>query len=74
MFLVFNKQKIYSYVVALSTVVALFIIVATITNKSEEIIQMMSQAKLLPIYSVETEEPKMIKMEFKKSIIWIRMK
>ena len=58
MFLVFNKQKIYSYLVALSTVVALFIIAATFTNKSGEIIQTMSQSKLLPIYSVDTQEPK----------------
>ena len=58
MFLVFNKQKIYSYLGALSTVVALFIIAATFTNKSGEIIQTMSQSKLLPIYSVDTQEPK----------------
>ena len=58
MFLVFNKQKIYSYLVALSTVVALFIIAATVTNKSGELIQTMSQAKLVPIYSVQTDEQK----------------
>ena len=58
MFLVFNKQKIYSYLVALSTVVALFIIAATFGAKSGELIQTMSQSKLLPIYSVQTEEPK----------------
>ena len=58
MFLVFNKQKIYSYLVALSTVVALFIIAATIGNKTGELIQTMSKPKLLPIYNVQTEEPK----------------
>ena len=58
MFLVFNKQKIYSYLVALSTVVALFIIAATVTNKSGELIQTMSQAKLVPIYNVQTDEQK----------------
>ena len=58
MFLVFNKQKIYSYLVALSTVVALFIIAATFSNKSGELIQTMSQSKLVPIYNVQTEEPK----------------
>ena len=58
MFLVFNKQKIYSYLVALSTVVALFVIAATFTNKSGELIETMSKSKLLPIYNVQTDEPK----------------
>lgn len=58
MFLVFNKQKIYSYLVALSTVVVLFIIAATFSTKSGEIIQTLSQAKKLPIYCVDTTEPK----------------
>ena len=58
MFLVFNKQKIYSYLVALSTVVALFIIAATVGNKTGELIQTMSKSKLVPIYNVQTEEPK----------------
>ncbi len=58
MFIVFNKQKIYSYLVALSTVVVLFLVAATFTNKSGEIIETMSQAKKLPVYSVETSEPK----------------
>ncbi len=34
MFIVFNKQKIYSYLVALSTVVVLFLVAAIFTNKS----------------------------------------
>lgn len=58
MFLVFNKQKIYSYLVALSTVVALFVIAATFGNKSGELIQTMSQSKLVPIYNVQTNEQK----------------
>ena len=58
MFLVFNKQKIYSYLVALSTVVALFIIAATVGNRTGELIQTMSKSKLVPIYNVQTEEPK----------------
>ena len=58
MFIVFNKQKIYSYLVALSTVVALFIIAATFGTRSGELIQTMSQSKLVPIYNVETDEPK----------------
>lgn len=58
MFIVFNKQKIYSYLVALSTVIVLFFVAATFTNKSGEIIQTMLQAKKLPIYNVDTNEPK----------------
>ena len=58
MFLVFNKQKIYSYLVALSTVVVLFIIAATVGNKTGELIQTMSKSKLVPIYNVQTEEQK----------------
>lgn len=58
MFIVFNKQKIYSYLVALSTVIVLFFVAATFTNKSGEIIQTLSQAKKLPIYNVDTNEPK----------------
>lgn len=58
MLLVFNKQKIYSYLVALSTVIVLFFVAALFTNKSGEIIATMSQTKMLPVYCVETEEPK----------------
>ena len=58
MFIVFNKQKIYSYLVALSTVIVLFFVATTFTNKSGEIIQTMSQAKKLPIYNVDTNEQK----------------
>lgn len=58
MFLIFNKQKIYSYLVALSTVIVLFFVAAIFTNKSGEIIQTMSQAKKLPIYNVDTSEAK----------------
>lgn len=58
MFIIFNKQKIYSYLVALSTVIVLFFVAASFTNKSNEILQTMSQSKMLPVYSVETNEPK----------------
>lgn len=58
MFLIFNKQKIYSYLVALSTVIVLFFVAAIFTNKSGEIIKTMSQAKKLPIYNVDTSEAK----------------
>lgn len=56
MFLIFIKQKIYSYLVALSTVIALFIIAATFSNRSGELIQTMSQLKIVPIYNVQTED------------------
>ena len=58
MFIVFNKQKIYSYLVALSTVIVLFFVAASFTNKSGEIIETMSQVKKLPVYCVETSKPK----------------
>ena len=58
MFLVFNKQKIYSYLIALSTVVVLFVIAATLGNKSGGLMPTTSQLKLVPIYNVETNESK----------------
>lgn len=39
MFIVFNKQKIYSYLVALSTVVVLFIIAFAVTNDKNNVLQ-----------------------------------
>ena len=39
MFIVFNKQKIYSYLVALSTVVILFVIAFAVTNSSGDVLQ-----------------------------------
>lgn len=39
MFIVFNKQKIYSYLVALSTVVILFVIAFAVTNSSKDVLQ-----------------------------------
>ena len=39
MFIVFNKQKIYSYLVALSTVVVLFVIAFVITNEPSDALQ-----------------------------------
>lgn len=59
MFLIFNKQKLYSYIVTLSTVIVLFVIAAGITSqRKEEIITTSSSSKLLPIYSVDTEQNK----------------
>jgi len=39
MFIVFNKQKIYSYLVALSTVVILFVIAFAVTNSPKDVLQ-----------------------------------
>ncbi len=39
MFIVFNKQKIYSYLIALGTVAILFVIGFTMTNKADEMMQ-----------------------------------
>ena len=39
MFIVFNKQKIYSYLVALSTVVILFVIAFAVTSQPSKVIQ-----------------------------------
>lgn len=39
MFIVFNKQKIYSYLIALSTVVVLFIFAFSITSSTKNTIQ-----------------------------------
>lgn len=59
MFLVFNKQKIYSYIVALSTVVALFGIAIFMREKdSSAILTSSGESKQLPIYCVDTNESK----------------
>lgn len=58
MFLVLNKQKIYTYIVSIMTVVLLFC-VANILNTDKNAIQVSSNSqKLLPIYKVQTEEKK----------------
>lgn len=58
MFLVFNKEKIYAYLVSFITVIFLFCI-ATGFNENKETIETASkEGKLLPIYNVQTEEKK----------------
>ena len=58
MFLVFNKEKIYAYLVSVITVVLLFCVANTI-NLNENSVQTSAKAqKLLPIYNVQTEEKK----------------
>lgn len=58
MFIVFNKEKIYSYVIALSTIVILFIMASTIINGKDRIIPTSASSKQLPIYCVDTKEKK----------------
>ena len=59
MFFVFNKSKIYSYIVALSTVIVLFGIAIFIGQKDTgSIITSASSLKKLPIYCVDTDENK----------------
>lgn len=58
MFFIFNKQKIYAYLVSIITVVLLFC-VATTVNTSKNTVQTSSTtSKLLPIYNVQTDEKK----------------
>lgn len=55
MFLVFNKDKIQTYIVSVLTV-AVLIVIANVGNINT--IQTSAQAKLLPIYNVKTNEKK----------------
>ena len=57
MFFVYNKDKIVSAVIALSTVMVLFLM-AGLFNKSLIIQTSVNTTKLLPIYRVDIEEPK----------------
>lgn len=60
MFIVFNKQKIISYLIALSTVIILFSGASFFVPNLETSIQTSAKtSKLLPIYSVETQEKKL---------------
>ena len=55
MFLVFNKEKIQTYIVSVLTVAVLI----TIANvRKVETVQTSSQEKELPIYNVQTDEKK----------------
>ena len=56
MFIVFNKEKIFSYAVAVSTIIVLFFMASTIINNKDKIIATSASSKQLPIYSVETNE------------------
>ena len=58
MFYVFNKQKIYTYLVSVITVVILFCIAGTLGEKNETIPTASVNNKLLPIYNVQTDANK----------------
>lgn len=59
MFLVFNKDKIYTYFVSIVTVILLFYVASNINLVSENTVETSSNSeKLLPIYKVKTEEKK----------------
>lgn len=60
MFLVFNKEKIYTYVVSVLTVVLLFCVASNINFSLREttVETSSSSGKLLPIYKVKTDKNK----------------
>lgn len=62
MFFVYNKDKIISCIIALSTVLVLFLIAGVVNknkiNQSIETLASPSVKKLVPIYSVETDDPR----------------
>lgn len=59
MFLVFSKEKIYTYLVSILTVVLLFYVASNINLAPEKTIETSSGSeKLIPIYKVKTEEKK----------------
>lgn len=61
MFFILNRQKIYTYLVSIVTVVLLFCVAGSLNtnNNKENTIQTASTVqKLLPIYNVQTEQKK----------------
>lgn len=59
MFLVFRKDKIYTYLVSILTVVVLFFVASNMNFTSTEVVETSTGSeKLLPIYKVKTEERK----------------
>ena len=60
MFFVYNKDKIISVAIAMSTVIVLFLLAATFKQNTDRntIETSATTSKLLPIYSVDTEENK----------------
>ena len=59
MFLVFSKEKIFTYLVSILTVTLLFVGVANFQVKSGDTIETSAkEGKLLPIYKVKTDKKK----------------
>ena len=61
MFFILNRQKIYTYLVSIVTVVLLFCVAGSLNtnNSTGNTIQTAStMQKLLPIYNVQTEQKK----------------
>lgn len=56
MFLIFNKQKIYTYLISIVTVVLLFCIAGVFTNNKEAVSASATNEKWLPIYNVKTDQ------------------
>lgn len=57
MFIVFNREKINSYLISLATVIILFSMAFMLTGNNDTI-ETAASTKQLPIYSVATEEKK----------------
>lgn len=55
MLIVFNKRKIYSYLIALCTVIVLFLVASTVTM-NQTIFTASTPSRKLPIYQVRTEK------------------
>lgn len=58
MFLIFNKDKIISYMVSFCTVMILLGMAFYIRSDSSKVLEVSSKEKALPIYSVKTDEKK----------------
>ncbi len=58
MFIVFNKQKVYTYCISIIMVVLLFCIAGTLTAEKETMTTSSTNEKLLPIYKVKTDSKK----------------
>ena len=56
MFFVLNKQKIYTYLLSVLTVIILLFIGSSTIKNEESIETSANTNKLLPIYSVQTEK------------------
>ena len=60
MFFILSKNKIYTYIISVLTVIVLFLLSNTMISVKDEAIETSSKAeKLLPIYNVDTQEKKL---------------